>query len=120
MGYKVITKCPICNSKLKIAKLKCNTCGTVIENDFEFSSFHNLDSEQLYFAEIFIKCRGNIKEVEKELSISYPTVRTKLDDLISSLGYAVQKPKTASGKDILDMLEKGEISPEEAVKILNE
>ena len=120
MGYKVITKCPVCDSKLKIAKLKCTTCGTVIENDFEFSSFHNLDSEQLYFAETFIKCRGNIKEVEKELCISYPTVRAKLDDLVSSLGYNMQKPNTSSGKEIIDMLEKGEISPEEAVKILNE
>lgn len=120
MGYKVISKCPVCGSKLKIAKLKCNKCGTVIENDFEFSKFEYLGEEQLNFMEVFLKCRGNIKDVEKELGISYPTVRAKLDEVVSSLGYTVVKKPTVGSKEILDMLEKGEISAEQAVNMMKE
>lgn len=120
MSYKVISKCPVCSSKLKIAKLKCNKCGTVIENDFEFSKFEYLGADQLNFMEIFLKCRGNIKDVEKELGISYPTVRAKLDEVVSSLGYTVVKKPTLSSKEILDMLEKGEITPDQAVNMMKE
>jgi len=120
MSYKVISKCPVCNSKLKIAKLKCSKCGTVIENDFEFSKFEYLEPEQLNFMEVFLKCRGNIKDVEKELGISYPTVRAKLDDVVSALGYTVVKKPLIGSKEILDMLEKGEISAEQAVNMMKE
>lgn len=120
MGYKVISKCPICNAKLKITKLRCNKCGTVIENDFEFSKFEYLAEEQLNFMEVFLKCRGNIKDVEKELGISYPTVRSKLDEVVSALGYTVVKKSTVGSKEIIDMLEKGEISAEQAVNMIKD
>lgn len=134
IGYKVLNKCPVCKDRLKIEKLKCNSCGTVIENQFELSKFDYLDDEQLYFAEVFIKCRGSIKDVEKHLGISYPTVRAKLDDVINSLnsvegrvkikGSCTDKPierKSARANninDILDKLEKGEITAEQATKLL--
>lgn len=120
MSYRVVSKCPICSAKLKIAKLKCSKCGTVIENDFEFSKFEYLEEEQLNFMEVFLKCRGNIKDVEKELGISYPTVRAKLDEVVSSLGYTVVKKPTIGNKEVIDMLEKGEISPEQAVNMIKE
>ena len=85
--YKVITSCPVCNKKMKATRLKCSSCKTVIENEFEFSKFDYLSKDQLKFMEVFIMCRGNIKDVEKELGISYPTVRAKLDEVINSLGY---------------------------------
>jgi hypothetical protein len=120
MAYKVISKCPVCSTKLKIAKLKCNKCGTVIENEFEFSKFEYLSPEQLGFMEVFLKCRGNIKDVEKELGISYPTVRAKLDEVVSALGYTVVKKPSIGSKEILDMLEKGEITAEQAVNMMKE
>lgn len=120
MGYKMLSKCPVCNSSLKITKLKCNRCGTIIENEFELSKFAYLSNEQLEFAEVFLKCRGSIKDVEKEMGISYPTVRAKLDDVIVALGYSLSKKPKVSNKEVLDMLEKGEISPEEALKVLKD
>ncbi|MBC8061691.1 MAG: DUF2089 domain-containing protein [Clostridiaceae bacterium] len=121
MSYRVISKCPICSSKLKVIKLKCNKCSTIIENDFEFSKFEYLGEDHLNFMEVFLKCRGNIKDVEKELGISYPTVRSKLDEVVSALGYNTEVKKTAvSNKEILDMLEKGEISAEQAINIMKE
>lgn len=120
MAYRVINKCPVCSSKLKVVKLKCSKCGTLIENEFEFSKFEYLDEEQLGFMEVFLKCRGNIKDVEKELGISYPTVRAKLDEVVTALGYTVVRKPSASSKDILDMLEKGEITAEQAVNMMKE
>ena len=70
---KVISRCPVCGGELKVTRLKCEECETVIENDFVLSKFDYLSGEELYFTETFIRCRGNIKEVEKELKISYPT-----------------------------------------------
>ena len=119
MPYKVISKCPVCNSKVTITRLKCNSCNTTIENSFELPKIAYLNEEQLYFIEVFIKCRGSIKDVEKELKISYPTVRAKLDEIVASLGYNVIKEKTNDKKEILDKLEKGEITPDEAIKLIN-
>lgn len=84
---KIISRCPVCNHELTVARLKCDSCDTVIENSFKLSKFDYLSDEELYFTETFIRCRGNIKEVEKELGISYPTVRSKLDSIIKKLGY---------------------------------
>lgn len=118
---KVISHCPVCGGEMKAVRLKCAGCDTVIENDFALSKFDYLSSEELYFAETFIRCRGNIKEVEKELKISYPTVRAKLDSVIRSLGYedeAKQDEEMIRREEILKALEQGEISAEEAIRKL--
>jgi hypothetical protein len=116
MAYKIINECPVCSSHLTATKLKCNTCGTIIESEFELSRFERLNKEQVAFAEIFIKNRGIIKDVEKDLGISYPTVRAKLDDVIKSLGFEVKDESKDDIKSILDNLESGEIDADEAIK----
>ena len=120
MVYKVLSKCPVCSSRLKATRLKCDSCSTVVENEFELSKFDYLNSEQLSFIEVFLKSRGNIKDVEKELGISYPTVRAKLDEVIIALGYTVAKQKPSTDKkEVVDMLEKGEITADEALRMLS-
>jgi hypothetical protein len=69
------------------------------------------------FLMVFIKTRGSIKEMEKELGVSYPTVRSRLDELQRLLGFQAQG-STASAKEIIDMLEQGEITPEQAEEML--
>jgi hypothetical protein len=120
MAYPLITNCPVCSKQLKITKLECTHCHTKVENEFELSKLAALGQEQLHFIEIFLKSRGNIKEVEKELGISYPTVRGKLDDIITSLGYPTTKKSEIDKKKVVTMLEKGEISAEEAINLLKE
>jgi len=116
MGYKLINECPVCGSQLNAVKLLCKTCNTAIESDFELSRFETLSKEQVAFAECFLKNRGIIKDVEKELGISYPTVRAKLDDVILSLGYEVKDESRTDVSGIIDSLEKGEIKIDEAIK----
>jgi hypothetical protein len=119
MNREVIGKCPVCGKEMEVTRLSCNYCNTTIEGSFTLCKFCRLGNEQKKFAEIFIKNRGNIKEIEKELGISYPTVRNKLEDVIQALGYS---PKVTTvnidKKAILEKLKNGEISPEEAVKLL--
>lgn len=122
MQYNVLTKCSVCGDKLEVTNLSCRKCGTKYEGSFKLDKFSYLTQEQKYFIEIFLKCRGNIKEVEKELNISYPTVRGKLDDVIVSLGYdaGLQDKPQVNKKEILDMLSRGELSYDEAIKIMGE
>ena len=119
MAYPLISECPVCSKQLKITKLECTHCHTTIENEFELSTFANLSKDQLTFIEMFMKCRGNIKEVEKELGVSYPTVRGKLDDVVASLGYSPSKKVKTDRNQVILMLEKGEITAEEAISKLN-
>lgn len=126
MKYKAPGKCPVCGEKLSITKLGCPKCSTTIEGDFQPCEFCRLPEEDLEFIKVFIKCRGNIKDVEKELSISYPTVRGKLDSVIRGLGYEVSakenlkenNDKVNTRNVILDQLSKGEITPKEATEKL--
>lgn len=120
MSYPVINSCPICNHSLHVTKLECANCHTTIENNFTLSKFASLSDEQMHFVEVFLVNRGNIKEVEKELGISYPTVRGKLNEIITQLGRD-KKPieEKEQGKSrIIAMLENGEITTEEAIKLL--
>ena len=113
---KVISRCPVCSSELTVARLKCDACDTVIENNFRLSKFDYLSEEELYFTETFLRCRGNIKEVEKELGISYPTVRAKLDAVIKQLGYDTGADERAARREeILKALENREITAEQAL-----
>ena len=113
---QVISRCPVCNRELTVTRLKCDSCDTVIENNFRLSKFDYLSDEELYFTETFLRCRGNIKEVEKELGISYPTVRSKLDGVIKKLGYETGADEQAAKREeILKALENGEITAEQAL-----
>jgi hypothetical protein len=126
--YPVITVCPTCKHDLHVTKLACDHCDTIVEGNFGLSKFNYLDSEKLYFIEVFIKNRGSIKAIEKEMNISYPTVKKLLDDVIVGLGYDVTESDDASQKEssvqqkpksnVLEKLEKGEISVEEALKLI--
>lgn len=121
--YKAPSQCPVCNSELVISKLSCSNCGSNIEGLFEPCEFCKLPKDELDFVKVFIKNRGSIKEVEKELGISYPTVRAKLDRAIIALGFdapsneeveAKKVAKAAAKKAIVDKLASGEMTALEA------
>ena len=118
MAREVLRICPICSGELKVMELKCDECGTIIKNKFELCKFCRLLDEQKYFVEVFIKNRGNIKEIEKELGISYPTVRNRLEEVIGVLGYRTEEKLSINRKEILNKLANGQITKNEALKLL--
>lgn len=86
----VIGRCPICAAQLRVVRLECRSCGTRLEGSFALGRFHSLSPEQLDFLEVFVRARGSFKDVERELGISYPTVRSRLDAVIRALGYQTE------------------------------
>ncbi|KLU61484.1 hypothetical protein CEB3_c21640 [Peptococcaceae bacterium CEB3] len=124
MPYLMPHRCPVCHHELVVTKLACTHCPTKVEGEFSSCKFCQLPAEQLEFVEAFIKCRGNIKEVEKVLGISYPTVRGRLDSVIEALGYGPGKtgPQNQEESDrrleILAALERGDLSAHEAARRL--
>ncbi len=119
--YQVIGKCPVCREELTVTRLHCRSCDTALEGQFNLGKFYRLSPEQLHFVETFIKCEGKITRVEEELGLSYPTVRSRLNDLIRALGYEVPAQATISAerrKSILEQVQAGQLSPQEAVELL--
>lgn len=116
---EVIGKCPVCDHDLHVTKLSCSNCKTNIEGNFNLCKFCKLTDEEKSFVEVFLKSRGNIKEIEKELGISYPTVRGRLENVISALGYDPKESQpVVDKKGILERLNNGEITSDEALELL--
>jgi hypothetical protein len=86
MVHDVIATCPVCSGELTIARLHCRSCGTALEGEFGVGRFGRLERDQLSLLESFLRARGNLKEMERELGISYPTVRARVDALVRALG----------------------------------
>ena len=86
MVHDVIATCPVCTNELTITRLHCRSCGTALEGEFGVGRFGRLDRDQMALLESFLRSRGNLKEMERELGISYPTVRGRVDALLRALG----------------------------------
>jgi hypothetical protein len=122
--YAQPTRCPICSGKLIVTQVACEECGVTIQGHFTPNRFSQLDEEQLRFLEVFLRNRGMLAGVERELGISYPTARNKLDALLLALGLTPATTQDLNGhlaeqrRQILDLLEQGEITAEEAARKL--
>ena len=119
MSNKVLTRCPVCGEPLEITRLHCRNCTTTIEGQFETGRLGRLTAEQLEFVEIFIRCEGKFSRMEKDLGLSYPTLRGRLGEIIRQLGF-VPGPEEPPLEEverhrILDELANGKISSEEAM-----
>ncbi len=125
-GRQVVGRCPVCGERLYVTGLQCQHCDTSIHGFFELCKFCRLTEEQQRFVEVFLAARGNIKEVERILGISYPTVRSRLDGVIEGLGYPVQRTNdkeeaeaaSEERRQILEALDRGEMSADEAIRRL--
>ncbi len=119
---QVIGQCPVCASPLEVTRLYCRNCDTTIEGHFALSRFHDLAPDQITFIETFLRCEGKINRVGEVLGMSYPTVRSRLADVIHALGYEIEElsaaPSDEDRKTILEQLAQGEITSEDAIKRL--
>ena len=114
------TRCPVTGEPLEVTRLESPVSGVKIEGRFQPNEFALLADEHLEFMRLYIKTRGNLKEVERILGVSYPTVRLRFENMLKTLGYEADIPKDVQAEraDILAQLEKGEISATEATKRL--
>jgi hypothetical protein len=124
MKFQVPGKCSICGHDITVTNFVCTHCRTKTEGEFVPCRFCSLKREQLDFIEAFLKCRGNIKDVEKELGLSYPTIRNRLEEVLQALGLtfpgesAERKQDKKDPAEILSALERGEVTPQEALRRL--
>ncbi|MGD0017900.1 MAG: DUF2089 domain-containing protein [Candidatus Limnocylindrales bacterium] len=131
MARDVISTCPVCSSELFVTRLQCRGCGTAIEGDFSVGRFGRLSRDQLALLESFLRARGNLKELERELKLSYPTVRARIDALVRALGLADgafvddgsddgSSRDEVSGlrREVLERLARHEITADEAATLI--
>jgi hypothetical protein len=130
MAHDVISTCPVCSSELTVTRLHCRSCGTTLEGDFSVGRFGRLSREQTALLESFLRSRGNLRDMERELGISYPTVRSRVEALVRSLGFGPRSDaeadesepaasdgpadRAAARQQILERLARHEIGAEEA------
>jgi len=128
MPHDVISTCPVCSGELAVTRLHCRSCGTTLEGDFSVGRFGRLTREQLALLESFLRARGNLRDMERELGLSYPTVRSRLEALVRALGFGPRadaddveaEPATdaaatkATRQEILERLARHEINADEA------
>src|SRR5271165_7021606 len=128
--------CPICGGQLMLVQVECQQCHTHFESPAatlaepsganeppHLGALAKLSRDQLAFVETFIRARGIIKVVESMLGISYPTVRSRLDDVVATMGLSPDDDRPGgearrSQRKILDDLADGRISVQEAHALL--
>jgi hypothetical protein len=113
--------CPSCSSPLVVTQLNCTVCGTGVLGKFELSPFFRLSPDSLHFLEVFVRNRGNVKEVERETGESYWAIRRQLDEVITEMGFEeapMEDDLSIRRQEILARLSSGEISVQEATKLL--
>ena len=128
---KILEQCPTCGEALEITRLTCNACDTVIHGHYEPCRFCRLTPEELRLFDSFVKCRGNVKEMERDLGMSYWTVRGQLDQLIQSIGFEPGPESEPDSEEavtdieterlhILEQLDQGELTVTEATRQLGQ
>ncbi len=134
-----VTQCPVCDAPLRITELSCVRCETQLHGVFPAAPLARLPHEHQKFVETFVMCRGVIRDVERVLGVSYPTVRARLDAAVEALDRALAEPVTpvpppppapppvsaaeeaareARRRAILRAVEDGELEPADAAEAL--
>lgn len=130
---KILEACPTCGGDFAVTELTCTVCETVVRSQYSPCPFCRLAPADLDFLLVFVRNRGNVKEMERELGVSYWTIRGRLNEVITSMGLELggepeadeppspkprSSPSSADRQAILDRLRRGEITSEEAAQQL--
>jgi hypothetical protein len=110
--------CPVCGSVLALTRLTCTSCETEISGQFESCEFCALSPEDRDVLRVFLASRGNMKELERHLGVSYPTARARFDALLARLGLEPPKPAAPSRVELLERVARGELGVDEALEEL--
>ncbi len=121
MKLRAPTTCPVCGGEYETTRLTCKKCHSELVGNFSGSPLCRLSDEDTHFILTFLKCRGSIKDVEKELGISYPTVRSRLDGVIKNLGLSGGRSPEEIKQEraqVFEKLDSGEITADQAAEML--
>lgn len=118
----LLTVCPICGEKLEVTRLHCRACDSSLEGHFDTGRLGRLAPEQVAFVETFLRCEGKLNRMERELGLSYPTLRSRLNEIIRQLGFVIGPEgdglSAEARQRLLDDLAGGRISTDEAMRLL--
>jgi hypothetical protein len=120
--------CPVCGDTLALTRLSCDECGTELAGHFPTCQYCSLNTEDRETLRVFLQSRGNVKELERHLGVSYPTARARFDGILTKLGMEpsgvepAEPEEEAAGAEslpVLESLSKGEIDVDEAIRRLS-
>jgi hypothetical protein len=121
---KLPKQCPACSADLAITRLTCAECGTEVTGHFPPDPFSRLSPNDYDFVVLFVKAKGNIKEMERELGISYWTIRSKLNEIVTQLGFEPgetgPEELASQRQEILEQLNTGQLSVQDAAELLEQ
>jgi hypothetical protein len=120
----LVDRCPACAGELIVTQQTCTNCGTMVVGQFKPNIFSKLSPENLKFLEVFVKNRGNVKDMERELGWSYWTIRNHLNEVIEQLGFESERLSeeevSQQRRDVLAQLNQGEIDVNQASEMLRQ
>jgi hypothetical protein len=110
----------VCGERLALTRLGCQSCGTELSGEFESCEFCSLSPDDRQVLRVFLSSRGNMKDLERHLGVSYPTARARFDALLSRLGLAPERPAGGTRVELLEQLAKGDIDVDQAMQKLDQ
>ncbi|GAB3817167.1 hypothetical protein GCM10028820_17660 [Tessaracoccus terricola] len=129
--YHAPADCPVCGDDLIITRKGCLKCGTELAGEFASCAYCALDDAEHEILKVFLVSRGNLREVEKHLGVSYPTARARFDAVVAKLGFGPaapedpeeqsedsSEPPQTPQEQILARVAAGEISSEVAAALI--
>lgn len=118
--YRAPSDCPVCGGELITTRVGCRACGTELVGEFAHCDFCGLDERETEVLRVFLASRGNLREVEKHLGVSYPTARARFTELLTKLGLAGEEatPTSMTREQILSEVASGAVTPDEAAALL--
>lgn len=108
--------CPVCGDTLALTRLTCDSCGTELSGSFHGCEFCSLTTEDRELLRVFLASRGNMKDLERHLGVSYPTARSRFDALLGRLG--IEKPGPDPRVELLEALARGDVEIDEVERRL--
>lgn len=122
--YKIPAQCPVCGGDITVTAFECDKCGSKTAGRFSPCEFCGLSEEQILLVKLFLKLRGNIRDMEKEMGLSYPTIRNRLSEVCVALGLEVadqaERSRRQRASEILDQLSSGGMDVSDAVSALKD
>jgi hypothetical protein len=118
-GRRPPLNCPVCSERLALTRLTCPACSTELSGGFASCEFCVLSDEDRDVLRVFLASRGNMKELERHLGVSYPTARARFDSLLAKIGIERPSAPAASRLELMEQVARGEIEVDDALSRLD-